>query len=413
MKTGFPPRIPRPLLATFVLASAGWIFFRFTMPDHPLSVSEMMVIVIASYTLVATRRGIRAMALRLARAMRRGTKHAWRAARRGVARAGLRLRQLLDRFRWMVPCILLLLGSGCTSFWEAWEEAMESEEVACMPDRLVARDTVRLQGWAVPRGHGDPVLSWTTSTGRVVGRGAEVRWDLSGAAPEKHRAVVTARDTAGTMGYCSVQVEVPGPLARMPFMLHDAGFALLPDELERSGYGLYTYLLLPIRPSAASTARVRSAIEYFSRVRTEAGLPPTGREVVLYVPIARDSVSPTQLADPDWILANYDYDRARALIRDSARPRHEGPLLVISRLPLTRVSAGHEVIVNDLSFASADLMGAWIRYQVYAAAGEGSWTQRLWRLGVLRTRTVIHTLSETLPDVRQGIDEAVRLVRLS
>jgi hypothetical protein len=32
MKASLPPRIPRPLLATFCLASAVWIFFRITMP---------------------------------------------------------------------------------------------------------------------------------------------------------------------------------------------------------------------------------------------------------------------------------------------------------------------------------------------------------------------------------------------
>jgi hypothetical protein len=344
-----------------------------------------MIIVIAAYVLVASQRWIRTAALRLARPMRSGVRRAWLLAGRVGAYARLRVRQLLGRFLWWAPCLLLLVVAGCSIVVQALEEAMENEEVACMPDRLVARgsDPVRLQGWAMPRGHGDPELRWTSSTGRLIGRGAEVRWDLSGAAPDRHSAVVTARDTAGTIGRCSVQVEV----SRLPptiMTLHDAGFALLLRRSERAGYGLYSYLLLPVRPSTASTPRVRSAIEYFSRVRAEAGLAPTGREVVLYVPIARDSALARAARRSGLDPGPLRLRRARALIRDAARPRHDGPLLIVCDSPLTRAGPGHEVIVNDLSFAPADLMDAWIRHQVYAAAGEGSWTQRLWRLGVLR-----------------------------
>jgi hypothetical protein len=58
------PRISFPLFATIALSFAVWLFFRVTMPDHPLSPGEMAVLVLVASLLVGSRR-------RLGRAARR------------------------------------------------------------------------------------------------------------------------------------------------------------------------------------------------------------------------------------------------------------------------------------------------------------------------------------------------------
>jgi hypothetical protein len=69
-------------------------------------------------------------------------------------------------------------------------------------------------------------------------------------------------------------------------------------------------------------------------------------------------------------------------------------------------------MVSDLSGTPPDLMDAWIQHHLFMAAREGSWTVGLGRWGVLRLRTILNQLAEALPAIRDGLDEAVRLVRV-
>jgi hypothetical protein len=134
---------------------------------------------------------------------------------------------------------------------------------------------------------------------------------------------------------------------------------------EVEGYGLYTYLLLPKRPvrgSAREQVYLCALQTWYDR---SPGFDGNGRKAdrarcnIVYLP-----VRPSK--NNDW-QADYDWDRAARLLAKLNLSERDGPLLVISRYPLSaalpRNRAGQPdattCLVVDFSHASLGTMAAW------------------------------------------------------
>lgn len=303
---------------------------------------------------------------------------------------------------------LSLALPGCASFVEeVLRQSVESENVACTSEELVVQasgEPVALRAWALPRGHGGLSYAWYPSAGEIDGEGDEVLWDLRGAQPGKHEALVAARDTAGRLGMCSLGVTlVPG----FPMMLPDLGLALVGDEAEDSGFDRYTYLLFRRPPSPEVRPRFASAASFFVRLRRVMMRAREADGVVMYLPVDTRPPSETALRDTSWIFEHYNYGRAGDVLGRLRPAGNDGPYLVISPVPLSRADSA---VVNDMSTVPPHLIEPWIKHSLFMVADEGSRLRRMRLTAVLRMRLVLGILAEGFSDVQNSVEDLIRFV---
>jgi hypothetical protein len=133
------------------------------------------------------------------------------------------------------------------------------------------------------------------------------------------------------------------------------------DELP--GFSLYSYFLLGSRPTPSTRPRYLMAIAAFlQRVPTvgtliEAGFEPEGLNVT-YIPVLEP---PPAGFDEQWVLDNYDFERARFLLASFAGRHHRGPYIFSVESPLDGPgSPAGRHLKQDLSSCSTRLLDAWI-----------------------------------------------------
>lgn len=165
---------------------------------------------------------------------------------------------------------------------------------------------------------------------------------------------------------------------------------------EAAGYGLYSYLLFGSSGQAGYQRRLTVACAYLSVIRdTEEA---TIRELspwsinIFYVPLRsagyrRDAVH-TQ--DAAWLVANYDYSRARLLLN---RVGEDGDdiFLVSYREPLTTTEAPQAsgLLVQDLSLVPQELLELWIEEFRRQVRLEKYWNELTFRQSMLRLRSAL------------------------
>ncbi len=248
---------------------------------------------------------------------------------------------------------------------------------------------------------------WEAPVGRLEGQGREVRWDLDGLRPGAY-AIVVQVSGAGSGGpaECVVRVRVrddAGP--RSPAPARETGSALLaPGSREAEGYGLYSYLLLGAPPAGGARERSVKAIEAFWTV------VPDVRALEQYVPRAELNVAYVPVKAPaagavgaEWILDNYDYARARSLLRHLPGANRDGPYLVSTLGPLAGGPA-NRVLFQDLSSVPPHLAASWVKEFLNQAAQERFWDERSGARLALKLRVTVAILGEGLPEVKKALD---------
>ncbi len=322
--------------------------------------------------------------------------------------------------REQLAVILGWLGLGAIG-WVGGATGAEPSPLVCSADRpsVAIGETVGLHAWATGR----LTYSWAATAGRLESRGAEARWRLEDLRPGAYAATVSVRGADESATECVIRVVVrrdaggrgmaPAPPGAPASPSRETGRSmLLPGKSEESGYGLYSYFLLGSPPSEAASDRYVKALDSFLRLVPDiAGLEEyvERRELnIAYLPVR---AAPGQAPSAAWALDNFDYARARVLLRNIPRPNREGPYLLAALEPLTSRAGQGPYLVQDLSAVPPHLAASWVREFLNQAAQERFWEERTTVRLANRLRLTIGILGAGLPEVRRGIDDWIAWVR--
>jgi hypothetical protein len=313
--------------------------------------------------------------------------------------------------------------------------------VACSADRVAVTPgaSVVLRAWANPAAEPDRGRAirydWDVRVGHLDGRGPEVRWTLTDVRSGRYAAAVRLHDgRVALTEECIVRVVVapeaatrdptpPAPGAATPMPpppsargRETGGAFLRPDDAEAPGYGLYSYLLFGAPPGNGARERYRSALEAY------VGLIPDIAALERYVPHAELNVAyiPVRTAldrtgHPERVLAEYDYARARSLLRLFPGGNREGPYIVSSLKPLggagQPTGAPTPYLFQDLSKVPPHLVASWVKEFLSQAAQERFWEDRSTERFALRLRVTVGVLAAALPEVKKALDTWIAWVR--
>jgi hypothetical protein len=294
-------------------------------------------------------------------------------------------------------------------------DTLEAPALACSSDTPIADagTSVVLRAWALPKnGDAAPNYTWTVHAGKIVGAGSEVKWDLRTvpASSQRHYATVRATFPSGTTRSCSIGV-VTAMAARRGGRAPTRSFLVRGQPGEPQGYGLYSYILLGSKPTT-DLARKRSLLviqAYLAAmvdVEKQQILPPSALNVT-YLPIEKKPSDFTA----EWLLDNYDYAKAQALLHVMPDDLTDGPYIVSTLRPLgLYVDRPEQYLFQNLSVVPTeppDLISLWVREFIHQSAQERFWQPRTGALLALNIRTTIAVLAIGLPPVQKSISSWV------
>jgi hypothetical protein len=306
----------------------------------------------------------------------------------------------------------ILLAVGSAHLRSDAQAVSTAPVVVCRPDRPTAEtgDALAVQVSIDPSELEGLQYVWEAQAGVLRGAGAAVTWELAAVRPSPVPYTATVRVTreSAPVGQCSLRIFVrprvadPGAFRGGP----ETARAMLPaGQAERSGYGLYSYLLLGSRPTEGSRVRYqRTFAAFFELVPHVAQLEryvDRGELNMAYVP-ATDS-APEDGVTPEWALAHYDYVRALALLRRLPGALRDGPYLVSALRPLSGGDAPTRYLFQDLSAVPPDLAALWIKEFLNQAAQENFWEPRSAANVALRLRTTVGQLAVGMPKVQEAM----------
>ena len=335
--------------------------------------------------------------------------------------------------------------------------ATEPPALTCSPDRatIALGESLVVRAWVNAPPDRVARYAWDVRVGRVVGSGPEVRWDLATVQAGQYAAAVRVHDRSGSVSEeCLLRVIVrrdaaergalapapaspsaprapsPGgtgalpdaaPPAAAPFppavrSRETGGAFLLADHAEAPGYGLYSYLLFGSPPGEGTRERHLKALEAFVGLipdiaALERYIPP--RELnIAYVPV---TARPERQAAADRLLAQYDYARARSILRLLPGGNREGPYIVSALRPLGGTAAPaalpNPYLFQDLSTAPPHLVATWVKEFLNQAAQERFWEERSAERFALKLRVTVGVLGAALPEVKKALDTWIAWVR--
>jgi len=189
---------------------------------------------------------------------------------------------------------------------------------------------------------------------------------------------------------------------------------LFDQQVEHQGYGLYSYLLFLAPPPPEVKERYRAAVAAFLE------LDPVD-ELVEYLPDASINVTYLPLhsgnalsaPDPDSIISNYNYARARALLSGIRPDLLSGPYIISATSPLVPGQAPPDgYLWQDLSRVPPRLVRLWLREYLVRSVNQDGFAGDAARVSwTLRLRTGLATAAEGVPEVKAALDTLVRWVK--
>jgi hypothetical protein len=288
--------------------------------------------------------------------------------------------------------------------------------VACSPEKPVVRSggQVAVRAWASASEGALVRFFWTVEAGRVLGQGSEVSWDFAGVPqnPYPYQAKVHVFGPGGMRSDCTLRVFVASPDYGSREVLRGGQEVgrnwLLPDQTEDQGYGLYSYLLFGSRPEGESAKRYLQSIEAYLRLIPDlAALQKHFKPQelnVMSLPLLQPPSDPPAVT-AEWVLANYDYSRARSLMKALPGTNRMGPYLVSSLVPLSQASVRREkYLFQDLSTVPPKLVSLWVREFLNQAAQQEIWQESTGAMLALRMRTTIGQVAIAFPEVQDALN---------
>lgn len=265
------------------------------------------------------------------------------------------------------------------------------------------------------------MIQWESDAGSISRSVDQWEWSLHGIAPGYYSASATIGDKL--LCSASIIVRLPSITIRGDGKRQSAKRLLLPSESEEAGYGLYSYLLLAGYAMDTNRPRYLSAIRsilelpgaadlenYIGRYRNLTKQEARKHINITYVPV-RTAPSDAVLEHWDnrefqqvaeWVLANYDYARARAILDLLGRDTDDGPYIA-SMLNPTASAASGKHLFQDQSDVPVDLVALWTRQFQYQAAQVEFWNDLSVQNVMLRMRTWMFVAGEGLPSIREAL----------
>jgi hypothetical protein len=281
--------------------------------------------------------------------------------------------------------------------------AQDLSGVACRPDTPVAElgARVTLRAFAQKNLSG-VTYRWRVSAGTIEGDGPTVQWVLPTQQPQAYVATVDLRRGARS-GSCTLQVLAlrsdpqRGTEIRRQF--------LAPTQQEQAGLHLYSYLLLGSPPSDDVTRQ-----RYLVALRAYLSVSPLPEGIVsdadlnvTFLPVKERPRTKAETS-AEWLLEQYDWERARFFLRRLPGDRLGGPYIFSSRQPLSQVGVlQRDYLDQDLSIVPPELVNAWVREFMLQSAQEQFWNERTGPMLALKVRTIIGVLAAGLPRANQAI----------
>lgn len=201
--------------------------------------------------------------------------------------------------------------------------------------------------------------------------------------------------------------------------LYTARSFLVGTQAEQTDFGLYSYLLFERPPTPQNKNRYQAAVRAFL-AQTPAPASdeylPHGNLNILYLLLTsepgksvnrclRSHCHPIEDEVVTAILRNYNYTRAKIMLRRIPGDRGQGPLIVTTTEPLSPTLVvpprGNrpEALVQDLSRTPPHLVDQWMGLFIKKATGEGSGFKKNLRTLLLHMRTTMDVYAEGLPKV--------------
>lgn len=274
--------------------------------------------------------------------------------------------------------------------------------------------TVILKAWAQSPSGRALRYTWTATAGRIEGRGAEARWSLAELHSGTFAASVKASDGQSTSSECRVRVTVRRDVQKRDLSRETGGAFLGAGQSEAAGYGLYSYLLLGAPPSESSRERCLKAIEaYLSLVPDVMSLEeyvPRRELNIFYLPVRVEQAKPLS---GQGVLDNYDYARARSLLRALPGSNRDGPYILAAFRPLGGAAGATSgpYLFQDLSSVPPHLAASWVKEFLNQAAQERFWEERTGVQLAQRMRATVGIMGAGLPEVRKALDGWITWVR--
>ena len=349
-----------------------------------------------------------------------------------------------DGRRMVAPALFLVLSLHCSLVLAQPAEPLPSLEVFCLTKRPAIEQgtTTSLQTWAV-MSDGTPVahpvsLTWMVSAGAVHGTGTEVAWDLSevrldtGELHRKVTATVTGAIPGAEPSTCTIDVFIGRPMevsqgspddpepntSDTRSGLRSARHFLLPNESEKPGYGLYSYLLFPVRPRTnEEKARYLKTLEACKQAMEDvedhlAHHRPPSHLNVTHIPVTK--IPQHSQAAGEWaanVLAVYDYTMAQKLL-DRLNPTYQqGPYLIsVQNHPLSDATTSvQEILLQDFTGKVPELAAQVLALFTYRAAQQRHWRDIALREFALSFRNLIAVAGKVTPTVADALFKLVSL----
>jgi len=122
-----------------------------------------------------------------------------------------------------------------------------------------------------------------------------------------------------------------------------------------------------------------------------------------YLPVVTKAAEGTAIT-PEWLLANYDFARARAILKTVPGSHLRGPYLLSTLKPPGRQPAGGgNILFQDLSSTPPDLVQPWYEAFLNQASQERFWEAKTTELLALKLRTIVDVMAQGLSDVKKAL----------
>ena len=315
--------------------------------------------------------------------------------------------------------LCFLIASQQIAFAQA---TPSSADIACSPEKptVFSNEEVRLNTWLeVPQGK-NISYHWASTAGNIQGNGESVTWKFQAADIGLQEATVAVKGLNRSMScLISVFVKAPkrGQTSNKSFHERESGWSTLIDkQLEEKGYGLYSYILLATRPTDATIERYRKVIQSYLFATPE--MKELEKEILLQGDTRLDlnitylllkQSPPASGMTIDWVLENYSYAKARALLRKLPGQHRDGPYIISSFTPFfSDGRLSDNILTQNLSFVPAHIVHVWAREYFNQTAQERYWEVKGIRRIALSLRKTVAVLAAPVPSIRNAIDDWIK-----
>jgi hypothetical protein len=195
-------------------------------------------------------------------------------------------------------------------------------------------------------------------------------------------------------------------------MFEPAWEALVADNREPSGYGLYTYVLIRQKPQTAD--EFDTALRVIERLlhATDAifYVQQTSRaEINLFmIPVRSTSYSYDTRKQAEEILARYNHARARKILNRIGETTN-GIYFVSSLRPIGS-GRNTRVLVQRLSGARRMYIANWVDYFVQKASAPSTWKVTTLREALLNTRDYLDAIGTSAEPVANNLRRIIKFV---